>query len=121
MASIRKRTWITSDGAERQAWQCDYKDAAGKRRSKQFARKKDADAFATKAGYEVSQGVHTPDRESITVEQAGKNWLARGEREDLEPSTLAMYDQHLRLHIVPFLGANPCQRSQEPVGPRDAA
>ena len=115
MASIRKRTWITPDGTERQAWQCDYRDAAGKRRSKQFARKKDADAFATKAGYEVSQGVHTPDRESITVEQAGKNWLARGEREDLEPSTLAMYDQHLRLHIVPFLGAKRLNQLTKPM------
>lgn len=115
MASIRKRSWLAPDGTERQAWQVDYRDAAGKRRSKQFSRKKDADAFATKAGYEVSQGVHTPDRESITVEQAGKNWLARGEREDLEPSTLAMYEQHLRLHIVPFLGAKRLNQLTKPM------
>lgn len=115
MASIRKRLWTAPDGTERHAWQCDYRDAAGKRRSKQFARKKDADAFATKAGYEVSQGIHTPDSESITVEQAGKNWLARGEREDLEKSTLDMYEQHLRLHIVPFLGTKRLNQLTKPM------
>lgn len=113
--SIRKRTWTAPDGTERQAWQCSYKDAAGKRRSKQFSRKKDADAFATKAGYEVSQGIHTPDRDSITVEQAGKNWLARGERENLELSTLTMYEQHLRLHINPFLGAKRLNQLTKPM------
>jgi len=115
MTSIRKRTWSAPDGSERQAWQVDYRDAAGKRRSKQFARKKDADAFATKAGYEVSQGTHTPDRESITVEQAGKNWLARGNRENLEQSTLAMYEQHLRLHINPFLGSKRLNQLTKPM------
>jgi len=115
MTSIRKRVWLAPDGTERQAWQCDYRDAAGKRRSKQFARKKEADAFATKAGYEVSQGVHTPDRESITVEQAGKNWLARGARENLEQSTLAMYEQHLRLHITPLLGAKRLNQLTKPM------
>ena len=44
MASIRKRAWLAPDGTERQAWQVDYRDAAGKRRSKQFDKKRDADA-----------------------------------------------------------------------------
>ena len=113
--SIRKRTWTAPDGTDRQAWQVDYRDAAGKRRSKQFDKKRDADAFATKAGYEVSQGIHTPDRQSITVDQAGKNWLARGERENLELSTLTMYEQHLRLHINPFLGAKRLNQLTKPM------
>jgi integrase len=115
MASVRKRSWTAPDGTTRQAWQCDYRDAAGKRRSKQFDKKKDADAFATKAGYEVSQGIHTPDAVSITVEQAGKNWIARGERERLEQSTLNMYEQHLRLHINPFLGAKRLNQLTKPM------
>ena len=36
--SVRKRTWKTAAGDERQAWLCDY-------HVKTFARKKDADAF----------------------------------------------------------------------------
>lgn len=113
--SIRKRSWLSPDGTERQAWLADYRDQSGKRRAKQFARKKDAEAFLTKAGYEVSQGTHTPDRESITVKQAGENWLARGDRENLEQSTLAMYEQHLRLHIVPFLGAKKLNQLTKPM------
>lgn len=115
MASIRKRTWLAPDGTERQSWQVDYRDAAGKRRSKQFAKKRDADAFATKAVYEVSQGVHTPDGVSITVSKAGENWLARGARENLERSTITMYEQHLRLHIIPFLGAKRLNQLTKPM------
>ena len=115
MASIRKRNWTTPTGVEKTAWQVDYRDGAGARRSKQFTKKKDADAFLTQAGYEVSQGIHTPDSASITVEQAGKNWIGRGEREELEPSTLRMYEQHLRLHINPFLGAKRLNQLTKPM------
>jgi integrase len=48
--SVRKRTWKTAAGEERQAWLCDYTGQSGKRHVKTFARKKNADAFIAKAG-----------------------------------------------------------------------
>ena len=52
-----------------------------------------------------SRGTHTADSASITVEKAGENWIARCRREQLEPSTVKSYEQHLNLHIVPVIGA----------------
>jgi hypothetical protein len=41
--SVRKRTWKTAGGEERQAWLCDYNGQSGKRHVKTFARKKDSE------------------------------------------------------------------------------
>jgi hypothetical protein len=112
--SIRKREWTTEKGETKTAWLVDYRDAQGKRRAKQFSRKKDADAFVTKASWEVSQGTHTADSQSITVEKAGQNWIARAEREDLEPSTIKSYREHLKLHINPLLGARKLNQLTKP-------
>ncbi|WP_445191221.1 tyrosine-type recombinase/integrase [Sphingomonas sp. Tas61C01] len=113
--AIRKRAWTTPAGVERTAWQVDYRDAAGARRSKQFARKKDAEAWSTQATWHVSQGTHTPDSQSITITKAAELWIARGEREALEPSTLAAYGQHVRLHIRPLCGDRKLSQLTKPI------
>jgi integrase len=105
VTAIRKRAWVNARGEAKQAWTVDYRDVAGKRRSKQFARKKDAEAWSTQAAWHVSQGTHTPDSQSITVSTAAKQWLERARRDKLEPTTIAAYDQHVRLHIEPLCGA----------------
>lgn len=115
MTAIRKRNWIAPDGSAKSAWQVDYKDAAGKRRSKQFARKRDAEAWSTQATWHVSQGTHTPDSQSITIAKAAELWLARGRREKLEESTLAAYGQHVRLHIVPLCGDRKLSQLTKPI------
>lgn len=112
--SIRKREWITPRGEDRVAWVVDYRDTAGTRRNKQFNRKKDAEAFETRARHEVQQGTHTADSQSITIEQAGENWIARGEREGLEQSTLDPYRQHLKLHILPKLAGRRLNQLTKP-------
>ena len=99
MTSIRKRSWTAPDGSEKSGWQVDYVDSAGQRRRKQFARKKEAESWITTAAYQVQQGTHTPDSQSITIATAADLWIKRGEREKLEASTLAAYDQHVRLHL----------------------
>lgn len=114
MTAVRKREWETPAGAKKTAWLVDYRDPQGKRRAKQFVRKKEADEFATKAGWEVKQGTHTADSQSITVKRAGELWLARGRREGLEQSTLDAYDQHVRLHIDPLLGAKKLNQLTKP-------
>ncbi|UUL82223.1 tyrosine-type recombinase/integrase [Sphingomonas qomolangmaensis] len=115
MTSIRKREWTTPAGTAKSAWQVDYRDQAGARRSKQFARKKDAEAWLTTAAYQVTQGTHTPDSQSITVAKAAEFWKTRGEREGLEPSTLAAYDQHIRLHIAPLCGDRKLSQLTKPI------
>ena len=115
MASIRKRSWSASTGGEKTAWIVDYLDASGRRRAKQFSRKKDAEAFRTKAGWEVSQGTHTPDSQSITIAKAGENWIARAQREDLETSTVKQYREHLKLHIEPRLGGRRLNQLTKPM------
>lgn len=105
MSKIRKRSWETPAGEKRSAWQVDYRDTAGNRRSKQFARKKDAESWAINALAEVQRGVHTPDSISVTVAKAAELWLESVRASDREPTTLAAYEQHIRLHIVPLCGA----------------
>lgn len=104
--SVRKRTWTTPKGVEKSAWVVDYFDMAGKRRLKTFPKKKDADAFAATAKVEVREGVHVADSASATIEEAGKLWIASARAAGLERATIEDYERHLRMHIVPYLGAS---------------
>ncbi len=115
MTSIRRRTWTAPNGEEKTAWLVDYKDAAGTRRAKQFDRKKDAEAWRTQATHDVSKGLHTPDSQSITIAKAAEQWIKRGERENLEVSTLAAYRQHVKLHIVPLCGDRKLSQITRPM------
>ena len=114
MSVIRKRSWVRPNGELKSAWAVDYKDSAGKRRSRQFARKKDAEAWLTQASWEVSKGIHTPDSQSITVEQAAKLWLASVRAHDRERTTIASYEQHVRLHILPVCGGRKLSQLTAP-------
>jgi integrase len=114
MVSIRKRTWLSPSG-EKSSWIIDYRDAQGKRRAKQFGRKKDAESWLTTAAYQLQQGTHTPDSQSITIAKAADLWLARGKREKLETSTLDAYGQHVRLHIIPMCGDRKLSQITRPM------
>ncbi|MEC9245718.1 MAG: tyrosine-type recombinase/integrase [Pseudomonadota bacterium] len=102
--SVRKRKWINARGVEKEAWQVDYTDQHGKRRSKQFKLKKVADEFAAKTHVEVLGNIHVADSETITVAEAGNLWLKSSKAAGLERTTLSQYAQHLNLHIIPFIG-----------------
>lgn len=102
--SLRKRTWTATNGEEKQAWLVDYRDQGGRRRAKQFARKKDAEKWLVDTAWQVSKGVHTHDSDSITIAKAADHWLALRRAEGLEPTTTAAYEQHVRLHIIPLCG-----------------
>jgi integrase len=88
-----------------EAWIVDYSTAKRGRHIKTFAKKKEADEFAATAKIEVRHGIHTPSSKSITVAAAGKLWIATCERNKLERTTIDGYQQHLDLHIEPFLGS----------------
>ena len=100
MATIRKRTLPSG----KVAWQVDFKDGNGKRRARQFPTKREADAFMVKARAEVATGTYVHDADSVTVGEAGAQWLAAcAQRRDvgrrMEKATWVGYECHVRLHI----------------------
>ena len=108
--SVRKR--VLGDGEVR--WQVDYRDGAAVRRHRQFRTKREADAFHARARTEVAAGMHTPDSASITVAEAADLWVARCERDGLEAGTILDYRQHLKLHILPYIGSTKLARLTVP-------
>lgn len=109
MAQVRRREWQAKDAEGKRVtktkWVADYRDAAGKRRLKTFATKKAAEAYLHKTVGELAAGIHVPERDSITIGEAGDQWLAQAEADGLERCTLESYRDHVRLHIKPYLGA----------------
>lgn len=106
--SVRKRKWTTASGEARECYVVQYSttdlDSRGKRKRhvKAFDRKKDAEVFHAQVRVDIGQGTHVPASKSITVEAAGRNWI--DSCGDLERTTLDGYQQHLNLHINPYLG-----------------
>jgi integrase len=112
--SIRKRVWQSRSGI-REAWVVDYADQEGKRRLKTFERKGEAVAFAATTRVQIREGTHVPDSTSITIKEAGDLWIASCRTVGLELSTIEQYQQHLRLHIVPFIGREKLSRITAPL------
>lgn len=108
--SIRKRSW---PGGE--AWLVDYRDGAGKRRSKQFDRKRDAEAHLHKVRSELQDGTHTHHRDSITVNEAADLHLAHAEADGLERSTVKRYKELSEIHIKPRIGGRKLSDLTKPM------
>ena len=106
MATIRKRT--LPSGLIR--WQVDFTDQAGKRRSKLFPRRKDADVYLVKVRSLVANHTYLADSDSTTVADAAKVWLDHCEvrcktGRRMERSTLRGYSDYVRLHLnAPVIG-----------------
>jgi len=115
MASVYKRTWRGQDGKIRVRWCAAYKDQHGRRHNRGFKARKDAKAFLVLTEGEIVRGIHTPESVSITVAEAARLWLKRGELEKLERSTLKQYRNHVDRHIVPLLGAVKLAKLSTPV------
>jgi integrase len=102
--SVRKRSWTTPKGEQREAWIVDYRDADGDRCIETFTKKKDADARHSDISVNVRAGVHVATSKSITVKQAGDGWISSAEADGLERATIKQYREHLDQHIDPFIG-----------------
>ena len=103
MATIRRRSWTTALGETRESWQVDFTDQHGKRRHRQFARKKDADRWLLEARQQVERGVFSADSASSTIAEACQLWLERCGRDNLERATMTQYRSHVTHHIAPLL------------------
>jgi integrase len=100
MATIRKRE--LPSGLIR--WQVDFTDQSGKRRSKLFERRKDADVYLVKIRPLVANNTFLADGESITVAAAAQNWLNHctlrcQTKRRMERATLYGYTLYVRLHL----------------------
>lgn len=103
--AIRQRTWSWK-GRERVAWVVDYCDAKGKRRLKTFRTKRAALDWNAGTRIDLKHGTHVADADSITIQAAGRPWLASCDANGLERSTREQYRQHLELHIAPLVGVS---------------
>jgi integrase len=103
--SVRRRTWTNGDGSQGEAWIVVYRDHAGTRRTKSFDKKREADAYHKEVWVDVRKGIHTADSASVTVAEAGRQWVEGSISAGLERATVDGYRQHVEFHIVPLIGA----------------
>ena len=101
MASVKKR--------EGYGFEVRYVDpATGKRPSKTFKLKKDADAFKRKVEREIEAGEHITRAASVTVADAEREYVASLDRRQREGTyrnaSYRKETSHLRIHVVPRFG-----------------
>jgi integrase len=102
--SVRKRTWTTRKGEQKEAFIVDYFDQDGDRHIKTFESERDAKDYAATVRIDVKKGVHRAPSKSITVAEACEKWIKGVEADGRERSTVDQYRQHTKLHIVARLG-----------------
>src|ERR1700688_2968823 len=101
MATVRKRKLPSG----LIVWRASYTDGAGIRRTKQFAKKSAGEAWLVETCHDVARGVHTPGSVSPKIKEAAALWIKRCNEKHLEAMTIKGYEEHVDLHIVPFIGA----------------
>ena len=114
MATIKRRAWRTSKGERKEAWRVRYVDQYGETRTRQFDKRRDADAFRIKAESEVANGTHTADSASITIAEAADLWVKTAEQKGRERSTTKQYREWVELHIKLLIGAEKLSRLTMP-------
>jgi integrase len=102
--SVRKRTWTTRRGEQKEAFIVDYFDQDGDRHIRTFETERGAKDYAATVRIDVNKGMHTAPSKSITVAEACDKWIKRSEADGLERSTIDQYRQHANLHIVKRIG-----------------
>jgi integrase len=104
MAKVIRRTWVTAQGEQKEAWIVRYYQN-GKQHIKTHARKKDAEAYMHEVGVGIRNRTHVAPSQSITIAEAADRWLAASEAAGLEPTTIEFYRAHVSHHIKPVIGA----------------
>jgi integrase len=103
--SIRKRAWMNKrTGETQEKWVVDYVDQNGKRRLKTCKSKKDAEAYYVKTVSAINDGSFIPDRDTITVREAGELWLLTCAEDNLEETTIERYKATLEYYLYPYFG-----------------
>lgn len=103
--NVRKREWTDKHGAPKSAWVVDFFDPAGKRKRRQFAKRKEADAFRDEIAGAIRSGAYRGDAAETTLADACSKYLkhAAGRQERGERMTrhhLATMTGHVHKHIL---------------------
>jgi integrase len=106
--SIRKRTWKNADGVESTRWIVDVMDANGHRERRQFASRKEADAFRIATEGQMRAGTFRGDATKFTVKDAADRFLeyCEGRRKRGERMTQKNYDT-MDGHIGNYICRDP--------------
>jgi hypothetical protein len=99
--SVRKRTWTTARGETNHVFVCDYFDANGKRVHESFRTLADAKKRHAEVVLNVKSGTSSFGG---TFAEAAADWMEHLKGEQRERATIELYDNHLRLHMPPWLG-----------------
>jgi integrase len=101
MATIYKRTHTRGDGKKIDTFTANYVDQHGARQRKGgFKTRKAAQLWLIEAEGEVVRGLHTPERNGITITEMGRIYLQWCAAEGLAVMTLRHYKTLVELHIV---------------------
>ena len=111
MATVKRRAWRTTAGERKEAWRVRYVDQHGMTRTRQFEKRRDADAFRIKAEGEVASGTHTADSASVTVGEAADLWVQTAEQKGRGFTTNREW---VDLHIKPLIGSERLSRLTMP-------
>ena len=86
-------------------WRARYLDPDGRERARTFARKIDAEQFLAGVESDKSRGLYVdPAAGRLTVGEYARTWQAAQVH---RRTTVAVFDSHIRNHIVPVLGHRP--------------
>lgn len=87
-------------------WRAEWRDPSGRKRSKTFRRRRDAEAFLAGVETDKARGLYRdPSAGRIKLQDFAREWVRTTVH--LRPSTVARYKSLLRTHILPALGALP--------------
>jgi integrase len=107
--SVRKKIVrsITPEGEEIETvwWIADYRDGSGKRHQERFKRKAEAEKHEDERKVAIRAGTHVPLDNNLTIADVAEKWIKKVEANERERATVRQYRQHIRLHIVPRIGA----------------
>jgi len=118
MATIRKCTWTTSSGEIRTAFSVNI-EGEGNRQRRQFATRREAEAYRLEIEGQVKGGTFRPDAGRITVAETADRFLTycKGcmeRRERMSRQNYKVYEGHIHNYICP----DPARHAGQRLPPR---
>ena len=103
--SVRKKVIHEGTPQEQLWWIADYTDGSGKRHQVRFKRKAEAEDHEEKSKVAIRAGTHVSLDSNLTMADVADQWIKRVEANARERATVKQYREHIKLHIVPRIGA----------------
>ena len=109
MASIVDRHAAEPGKQGGKRWQVRWRDDRNKSRRKAFAKKADAERFASQVEHEINTGNYRDPRAGqIPFDEYARLWLQS--QVQIRDSTKALYTGAVENHLIPFFGSMPLNR-----------